>query len=61
MALKFRNAGQACFCVDRYLVHSSFEGEFMSKLADRARQLKVGHGAKDGVAIGPVISTAQVK
>ncbi len=61
MASKFRNAGQTCVCADRFLVHSSVEEEFVSKLADRARRLNVGHGARDGVTMGPVISAAQVK
>ena len=61
MASKFRNAGQTCVCADRFLVHSSVEGEFVSKLAERIGRLNVGHGAKVGVTMGPVISAAQVR
>jgi succinate-semialdehyde dehydrogenase/glutarate-semialdehyde dehydrogenase len=61
MALKFRNAGHTCIYTNCFLVHSSVEGKFVSKLANRASRLNVGHGAKDGVTIGPVIFTMQVK
>ena len=61
MASKFRNAGQTCVCADRFLVHSSVEEEFVSKLAGRVMRLNVGHGARDGVTMGPVISAAQVE
>lgn len=61
MASKFRNAGQTCVCADRFLVHTSVEKEFVSKLTDRVNQLTVGHGMKDGVTMGPVISTLPVR
>ena len=61
VASKFRNAGQTCVCVDRFLVHSSVEEEFALKLAKRVGRLNVIHGASDGVTMGPVISSAQVK
>jgi succinate-semialdehyde dehydrogenase/glutarate-semialdehyde dehydrogenase len=61
MTLKFRNAGQTCICADRFIVHKSVEEEFVSKLADRVRRLNVGHGTKDGISMGPIISAQQVK
>lgn len=60
MASKFRNAGQTCVCSDRFLVHETVEEEFVAKLAERVRQLRVGHGLEDGVAMGPVISALPV-
>ncbi len=61
MASKFRNAGQTCICADCFIVHKSVEEKFLSKLADRVRRLNVGHGTKDGITMGPVISTQQAK
>ncbi|KAL3768916.1 LOW QUALITY PROTEIN: hypothetical protein ACHAW5_008831 [Stephanodiscus triporus] len=61
MALKFRNAGQTCACADRFVVHKSVEEEFVVKLANKVSQLNVGHGMKDGVMMGTVISASQVK
>jgi succinate-semialdehyde dehydrogenase/glutarate-semialdehyde dehydrogenase len=58
---KFRNAGQTCVCSDRFLVHTSVLDEFVEKLADKVKQLKVGHGMQDGVTMGPVISNVPVK
>jgi succinate-semialdehyde dehydrogenase/glutarate-semialdehyde dehydrogenase len=61
MGSKFRNAGQTCVCVDCFIVHKSVEEEFVSKLADKVRRLNVGHGTKDSVTMGPVISVQKVK
>ncbi|KAL7534007.1 hypothetical protein ACHAXR_005577 [Thalassiosira sp. AJA248-18] len=61
MSSKFRNAGQTCVCADRFIIHKSVEEEFVAKLADKVKQLNVGHGMKEGVTMGPVISTLPVK
>jgi acyl-CoA reductase-like NAD-dependent aldehyde dehydrogenase len=61
MASKFRNVGQMCICADHFIVHKLVEEEFVSKLANRVRRLNVGHGTKDGVMMGPIISAQQVK
>ncbi len=50
-----------CICADRFIVHKLVEEEFVSKLANWVRRLNVGHGTKDGVTMGPVISAQQVK
>ena len=61
MSSKFRNAGQTCVCADRFLIHQEVEKEFVGKLTEKVKQLNVGHGLKDGVNMGPVISTLPVK
>jgi succinate-semialdehyde dehydrogenase/glutarate-semialdehyde dehydrogenase len=61
IASKFRNAGQTCVCADRFLVHRSIQDEFVSKLVDKVKQFKIGHGMNDGVTIGPLISSSSVE
>ncbi|KAL9191188.1 hypothetical protein ACHAXT_000894 [Thalassiosira profunda] len=61
MASKFRNSGQTCVCADRFIIHQSVEEEFVAKLTEKVKQLKVGHGLEEGVTMGPVISTLPVK
>ncbi len=60
IASKYRNAGQTCVCANRILVQDSVYDAFAEKLADRVRQLKVGDGMEQGVAIGPLIDAAAV-
>ncbi len=61
MSSKFRNAGQTCVCADRFIIHSSVENEFVTKLTDKVKQIVVGHGMKDGVTMGPLVtSTAAI-
>ena len=52
---KYRNTGQTCVCANRILVQSGVYEEFARKLAARAGELKVGAGAEEGVAQGPLI------
>ncbi|KAL7530951.1 hypothetical protein ACHAWF_003575 [Thalassiosira exigua] len=61
MASKFRNAGQTCVCSDRFLIHKSVEKEFVEKLTEKVKLLNVGHGMKDGVMMGPLISSMPVE
>jgi succinate-semialdehyde dehydrogenase/glutarate-semialdehyde dehydrogenase len=61
MTSKFRNAGQTCVCSDRFLVHKYVVDEFVKRLAEKVRQMKIGHGLVDGVTMGPVISNVPVK
>jgi succinate-semialdehyde dehydrogenase / glutarate-semialdehyde dehydrogenase len=58
MQSKFRNAGQTCVCTNRILVQKDVKDEFASKLASRARELRVGDGFGAGVEQGPMIDTA---
>jgi len=57
---KFRNAGQTCVCANRIYVQDSIHDAFVDKLAQAANALKVGDGATEGVAIGPVIDEKAV-
>lgn len=53
---KYRNAGQTCICVNRFLSHESVAERFISRLIERSRSLVVGDGAKEETDIGPLIS-----
>jgi len=57
MASKFRNAGQTCVCADRFLIQSSVHDEFVEKLAERVKQLKVGPGMEKSTNMGPLITS----
>jgi len=61
MTSKFRNAGQTCVCSDRFIIQESVVEAFVAKLAEKVKELNVGHGMKDGVTMGPMISTLPVQ
>jgi succinate-semialdehyde dehydrogenase/glutarate-semialdehyde dehydrogenase len=58
IACKFRNMGQTCVCANRILVQEGVYDAFAAKLADRVSLMKVGPGAEEGVAQGPLINEA---
>ena len=49
MASKFRNTGQTCVCVNRFLVQHGVHDAFVEKLREAMSALKVGNGLDDGV------------
>ncbi len=55
MIAKFRNIGQACTAANRFIVHSSLAEEFVARVTERVRGMKIGSGLADGVTIGPLI------
>jgi succinate-semialdehyde dehydrogenase/glutarate-semialdehyde dehydrogenase len=60
MASKYRNAGQTCVCVNRFLVQDEVHEAFTEKLAAAVANLRVGNGMEDGVTQGPLINEAAV-
>ncbi|ROV97319.1 hypothetical protein VSDG_04764 [Cytospora chrysosperma] len=54
MALKWKNAGQACISANRVFVQSGVHDKFVELLALKTKALKVGHGLEDGTTMGPV-------
>jgi len=56
MASKFRNTGQTCVCANRILVQEGVYDAFAYKLADAARNLRVGPASENGVEQGPLIN-----
>jgi succinate-semialdehyde dehydrogenase / glutarate-semialdehyde dehydrogenase len=61
MVAKMRNNGEACVAANRFHVSDKVADEFVSKLTDRMRALRVGRGTEDGINIGPLIDDKQRK
>jgi aldehyde dehydrogenase (NAD+) len=51
----FGTAGQRCTATSRLVLQSGVHDEFLSRLIDRARGMKLGDGRKKGTDIGPMI------
>ncbi|WP_199029537.1 NAD-dependent succinate-semialdehyde dehydrogenase [Ralstonia sp. ASV6] len=58
MASKFRNTGQTCVCVNRFLVQDGVYDAFTQKLAAAVRKLRVGNALTGDVDQGPLINSA---
>ena len=58
MASKYRNSGQTCVCVNRFLVQDGIYVAFIDKFTAAVKDLKVGNGADEGVTQGPLINIA---
>ena len=56
MFAKFRNAGQTCVAVNRFLVQDSIFDKFSERLTEAVKALKVGNGLDHDVQIGPLIN-----
>lgn len=56
MALKWRNAGQACVTANRVYIQKGVYSQFAELLKERTSKLVVGHGADKGTTMGPVTS-----
>jgi len=57
----FGTTGQRCTAASRIAVHKAVYKEFMERLVDRARLLKVGNGLDSSVEMGPCINEQQLK
>jgi acyl-CoA reductase-like NAD-dependent aldehyde dehydrogenase len=57
----FIGAGQTCICASRHIVQQRIYDEFVSRLAAKARGLRIGDPADPAVQLGPVISAKQQK
>lgn len=57
----FGTSGQRCTATSRLILHKKIADEFVSKLADRAKKIKVGNGLDESVQMGPVVSEGQMK
>ena len=61
IAGKYRNAGQTCVCVNRFIIQEDIYDDFVAKLAAATAKLKVGNGLEEGVQQGPMITMAAVE
>jgi len=51
----FGTTGQRCTATSRLILQSGVHDEFLSRLIDRARGMKLGDGRKKGTDVGPLI------
>lgn len=56
---KMRNNGESCVAANRFHVADSVAEEFTARLTEAMGELKVGHGAEEGVEVGPLINGGQ--
>jgi succinate-semialdehyde dehydrogenase/glutarate-semialdehyde dehydrogenase len=61
IASKYRNTGQTCVCVNRFIVQENVYDHFVNQLAKAVAQLKVGNGLQAGVQQGPMINDKAVR
>ena len=55
-ASKYRNSGQTCICVNRFLVQEGVYDEFVAKLAETVNGYKVGNGLNESSTHGPQVT-----
>ena len=55
----FGTTGQRCTATSRLILHKDIHDEFMKKLIDKAKKLRLGYGNNKGVDVGPVVSEDQ--
>jgi acyl-CoA reductase-like NAD-dependent aldehyde dehydrogenase len=57
----YRNQGQICSASSRVFVHKSIYEDFMSRLVDKARKIKVGDPMREDTRVGAIISKEQLE
>jgi aldehyde dehydrogenase (NAD+) len=53
----FGTTGQRCTATSRLILHESIHDEFVERLTERARRLRLGYGNDEGVDLGPLINS----
>jgi succinate-semialdehyde dehydrogenase/glutarate-semialdehyde dehydrogenase len=61
IASKFRNTGQTCVCVNRFLVQEDIFESFTERLAQAVRELRVGPAHAGDTDQGPLINAAALE
>ena len=56
----FSGAGQKCTASSRLLVMDSVYDEYVERLAQRMKTLKIGHALEEGIFMGPVVDDKQL-
>jgi phenylacetaldehyde dehydrogenase len=56
----FWNQGQCCIAGARVFVHERIKDEFVERLADRARSIRLGSGLEPETEMGPLVSAEQL-
>jgi aldehyde dehydrogenase (NAD+) len=57
----FGTTGQRCTATSRLILQSGIHDEFLSRLVNRARALKLGDGRREGTEVGPLVNEAALK
>jgi len=57
----FGTTGQRCTATSRIIVQKGVYGEFVERLVERAKKLKVGNGLDETVDMGPAVNGSQLK
>jgi alpha-ketoglutaric semialdehyde dehydrogenase len=57
----FGTTGQRCTATSRLLLQDGIHDDFLSRLVDRARGMKLGDGRKQGTDVGPLINEPSMK
>ena len=60
MVSKYRNAGQTCVCANRFYVQAGVYDDFVTKLSEKSKTIKVGNGFEPGISQGPLIDDQAV-
>ncbi len=55
----FWNQGEVCSATSRVLVEKSLYSTLLGRLAEEAKNIKIGRGNEDGVLLGPLVNKAQ--
>jgi len=55
------NAGQICVAMSRVIVHPKVKDEYMTKLVDKTKKLKIGSGDNKDTEVTPLISSEQLQ
>ncbi len=56
---RFRNCGQGCMCIKRAYIFEKIADQFVKRLVEKVRAMKVGNGLVQGVNMGPIHSASQ--
>jgi succinate-semialdehyde dehydrogenase/glutarate-semialdehyde dehydrogenase len=56
---RFFNCGQACLAIKRLYLIENIADEFISKLVEKVKKLRVGNGLLEGTMVGPLHTSAQ--
>ncbi len=57
----FATGGQRCTATSRLILHKSIHDEFLARLIEQAKKLKLGYGLDESVQVGPLINEGRVK
>jgi len=56
----FGTAGQRCTATSRLILHEKIAAQFVDRLVERAKKLKLGDGLDESVDVGPVVNEGRI-